>query len=54
MLCYNDRTYCASENCTGQCGRKMTPKEIVASANSAFPVCWAYFCDDNGLKMDGN
>jgi hypothetical protein len=26
MICYNDKTYCASINCKNKCGRKLTDK----------------------------
>jgi len=32
MLCYQDRTFCISPECTNECGRKLTD-EIRAEAN---------------------
>lgn len=44
-----DRTFCASPNCLGLCGREFTPShkaqaERVGKTNISF----AYFCDDFG------
>lgn len=45
MLSFNDRTYCASPNCTNECGRKMTADEKEKLAKSNMWVSTAYFCD---------
>ncbi len=45
MLSFNDRTYCASPNCTNECGRKMTPEEKEKLSRSDLFVSTAYFCD---------
>lgn len=57
MICYLDRTFCASENCKNKCGRKLT-KDIVKGAFSWWekvtgigenaPICVSHFCDENG------
>lgn len=45
MICYGDRTFCASPNCEGACGRKLTD-EVRADANKlGLPISTAYFCD---------
>lgn len=46
MLCFNDRTYCASPNCQNECGRKMTDDEKDKAMTSAFPVSWGFFCGE--------
>jgi hypothetical protein len=50
MLCFNDRTYCASPNCENACGRKMTPRDIELAKKSPFPVSWSMFCGE--VSMD--
>lgn len=53
MLCYQDKTFCISPDCTDECGRQFTPK-IKAEAEAwgkarglinGAPVCFSYFCD---------
>ena len=57
MLCYLDRTFCVSKNCTNKCGRKLT-KEIEIEANlwwtNSFkgrdgqaPIACSYFCGED-------
>lgn len=70
MLCYRDRTYCASPNCVDACGRKLTP-EIQKAAEAWWgspdaPIAVSYFCgvpestaagqgeDQNEDKADGD
>ena len=54
MLCYRDRTFCASPDCKNLCGRKMTDKEIeerqefIKNSKNGFalPVAYDYFCGE--------
>lgn len=45
--CFLDYTYCASKNCTNQCGSKMS-KEIEDAINKITyaNVAYSYFCDE--------
>jgi hypothetical protein len=45
MLCYKDRAFCASPNCTGECGRKLTDEIRGGAARTGMPLQTAYFCD---------
>ena len=50
MITFNDKTYCASPNCTNECGRQLTEMDKnILKANAVngitIPVCYAYFCD---------
>ena len=45
-MTYKDRTFCASPNCHGKCGRKMTEAEMRESAGWLVSV--AELCDENG------
>ena len=45
MLCYRDRTFCASPNCENKCGRKMADFDKLHARNSPFGVAWGFFCD---------
>ncbi len=52
MMCYLDRTFCASPNCQNKCGVKLTD-EIKEGANKWWgkegaPIAQSYFCDENG------
>jgi len=44
-MVYRDTTYCASPNCTNQCGRKMSDSDMLITQREEIPVCFAYFCD---------
>lgn len=44
MLCFNDRTYCASPDCQNECGRKMNDSEKEVAKKSPFPISWSMFC----------
>lgn len=47
MICFKDKTFCGSPDCTGKCGRKMTPEEEAECENQTLPVMYAPFCGDN-------
>ena len=44
MLCYRDKTFCASPNCVNACGRKMTEQERAEAEKLGWPVAYANFC----------
>lgn len=49
MICYRDRTFCVSKNCTNECGRQLTP-EIVEDAKKWWggddaPIAQGTFCE---------
>lgn len=41
MLCFHNTTYCASPNCTNQCGRKFNQELAIRTKQV---VAFAYFC----------
>jgi hypothetical protein len=45
-LCFKDKTYCASPNCTNECGRKMTPNEMNELRASNLYYSYSYFCGE--------
>jgi len=49
MLCYKDKTFCASPNCENECGRKMKDEEHYQADSLEIPIAWGYFC---GLPDD--
>ncbi len=51
MMCYKNKSYCSSPNCTNECGRKIT-KEIIEDAKRVdLPICSSNFCDTPELIM---
>jgi len=44
MICYRDRTYCASPNCENACGRKLTPEVEEAAKKADLPLSLGWFC----------
>ncbi len=53
MLCFRDRTYCASLNCQNNCGRMLTEELKAEAIKVGLPVAMALFCDDeDNLDLD--
>lgn len=52
MICFRDRTYCASPNCRNECGRQFTAEDAVAAkawwGSDDYPVAMSTFCDKHG------
>lgn len=52
MICFMDRTFCCSPNCTNECGRKMTDRELKHYErlnqpdryDGLLPISYGYFC----------
>lgn len=45
--CFLDYTYCSSENCKNECGRKMSPEiDAIIRKVPYSRVAYANFCDD--------
>lgn len=47
MICYKDRTFCASEVEKHTCGREITPEEIKDAKRIGLPICYADFCKES-------
>jgi len=45
MMCYQDKTFCASPDCKNQCGRQITDLQRGAAQRQGLPIAWGYFCD---------
>lgn len=52
MLCYKDRTWCASAKCKNECGRQFTLEDRLNAikwwGNDNFPLSVGDFCDAEG------
>ena len=44
MICYKDQAFCASSDCTNQCGRKLTEEVKAAARRAKLPLSVGYFC----------
>ena len=44
-MCYKDRMFCASPNCTNECGRKITDEQRLDVQRLDLNIAFAYFCD---------
>jgi len=42
MLCYRDKTFCASPNCKNECGRKLLEPVMMDGTY----ISYAYFCGE--------
>lgn len=49
MLCYRDKTFCASPVHKG-CGREITEEEIKDAQRLDLPIAWGRFCDDERIN----
>ena len=51
-MCFMDRTFCASPNCTGKCGRQWTAelqekaKKWWGALEGSPPIAFAHFCKE--------
>ena len=50
MQCYNDKTYCASPDCSNKCGRMLTEQIKREAAFHGVPLCLGYFCGYVSVK----
>lgn len=48
MLHYKDKSYCASKVKKHTCGREFTKKDAENVKRLDMPVCWGYFCEQDG------
>jgi hypothetical protein len=44
VICYKDKSFCASPNCKGECGLKITDEELEHAKKIGLPICYGYFC----------
>ena len=55
-----EQTYCASPNCTNECGRKLSDKDKQELNRNGFDrISYAYFCNEKlpllpGITVTGN
>jgi hypothetical protein len=47
MICYKDRTFCASEVKEHTCGRELTEEDKIDAKMRALPIAYGYFCEIN-------
>ncbi len=53
MICYKDRTFCASEVEEHTCGREITPKEIEEAKELGLPIAYGNFCEEKVCEKCG-
>lgn len=44
MICYQDKTFCISENCKNKCGRQLTQEIKDGARDAGLPIAVASFC----------
>lgn len=49
---YRCTKYCASPNCTNECGRKMSDYDKAIVKREEIPVMWGYFCGEPATYCD--
>lgn len=53
MICFRDTTYCASPDCTNQCGRQMDDFTRSEAAKSFLPISFSLFCgESDDIQME--
>jgi hypothetical protein len=45
MLCYKDKTFCASDVETHTCGRELTREDEARAEKIGLPIMYAHFCE---------
>lgn len=51
MLCYRDRTFCASPTHKG-CGREITEEEKAKAKRIGLPIAFSYFCGGGDVPLE--
>ena len=51
-MCYNDKTFCSSPNCTNKCGRKLTDIIRAGARKAGLPLSIANFCGDKNEQQE--
>lgn len=46
MICYADKTFCASQNCKNECGRAINELQRMDARIKNMPISWGYFCGE--------
>lgn len=49
MLCYKDRTFCASKVEKHTCGRELSPEDEKRAEELGLPIAYGEFCGAEGL-----
>lgn len=49
MLCYLDKTFCASEVHQNDCNRQITPEQIAEAQKLGLPIAWGKFCSTRSV-----
>lgn len=44
MMCYRDKTFCNSPNCTNECGRQLTQEIKDGASKAGMLISCSYFC----------
>ena len=47
MLCYKDKTFCASETNHHTCGRELSDEMRAEAIRLDMPIAWAKFCKED-------
>jgi hypothetical protein len=50
MLCYKDRTFCASDVKTHTCGRELTKEDKEKAEKPGLPIAYGNFCEEDITK----
>lgn len=46
MICYKDKTFCASEVTVHTCGRELTEEDKSHAEEIGLPVAYSHFCEE--------
>lgn len=47
MLCYKDKTFCASDVKKHACDRELSETEQVLAVRAGLPIAWGRFCEES-------
>ena len=45
MICYKDRTFCASKVVSHTCGREITEQDLKKAQDIGLPIAWGEYCN---------
>ena len=51
MICYKDKTFCASKIHKPECDRQITQEELDDAKFCDIPIAWAYFCGEYNPEL---
>ena len=52
MICYKDKTFCASDAEVHTCGRELAEEDKKYAENIGLPIAYSKFCEEKSTNED--